>query len=563
MVQNEDSFDLEEDDDQVAPIMELNSKMNPRQDSSGMIIAQNNAMKRQGRPAFFRHSDSFRLDSVRNFNMSGASSLGGRCASKSSQGVEIESFSLNDVEGRVKTTRRKFGQNVWSDKVPIGALDKYDPPKFDKDPAVKDFLMSVLESMFLFADLNKEDLHMLVDAMLLEEVKRKDVIINQGDVGDYFYIVDHGNVAFYVGEKNVGSGNRGKSFGELALMYACPRTASCIAKTDCKLWKIDQKTFRYVMVHCSKKSEVKVLDALKKVSIFTGLTENYYKKLADAMERKVFERDEVIIRKGEVGHEFYVIQSGQVCVSDKGTERRKSNDSNSSVLGEGQAFGERALLTGDVRSATVVTFSEKCELLCLSRFDFERILGSLDGLLERSRWSHIISSVPQFTNMSQSIGDKNAMISFDVETIKELELAMKEVHFKADDIIMNKGDLGDTFYIIQSGNVSISHVSQTSMAFDVSDRILGPNEYFGERSLFTGELRSATVSALTDVTCKCLMRTDAERILSPMAATLERARWRRVLLEIPLVLQANLSPEEIEIVIDNVEKKDFCKGTSI
>lgn len=35
-----------------------------------------------------------------------------------------------------------------------------------------------------------------------------------------------------------------EGFGELALLYNAPRSASCIALTRCTLWGIDRKTFR-------------------------------------------------------------------------------------------------------------------------------------------------------------------------------------------------------------------------------------------------------------------------------------------------------------------------------
>ena len=43
----------------------------------------------------------------------------------------------------------------------------------------------------------------------------------------------------------------GRSFGELALMYNCPRNASVISATPAKLWALDRTTFRHILANSS------------------------------------------------------------------------------------------------------------------------------------------------------------------------------------------------------------------------------------------------------------------------------------------------------------------------
>jgi cGMP-dependent protein kinase len=41
--------------------------------------------------------------------------------------------------------------------------------------------------------------------------------------------------------------HKGDGFGELALLYNAPRSASCKTVTACKFWGIDRQTFKDVV----------------------------------------------------------------------------------------------------------------------------------------------------------------------------------------------------------------------------------------------------------------------------------------------------------------------------
>ncbi len=53
-----------------------------------------------------------------------------------------------------------------------------------------------------------------------------ETIIQQGEEGDNFYVIDSGSVDVYVNNDYVLSIKEGGSFGELALIYGTPRAAT-------------------------------------------------------------------------------------------------------------------------------------------------------------------------------------------------------------------------------------------------------------------------------------------------------------------------------------------------
>ena len=82
------------------------------------------------------------------------------------------------------------------------------------------------------------------------------------------------------------------------------------------------------------------------------------------------------------------------------------------------------------------------------------------------------------------------------DDVKEhLSLKMKKRIFLQDEIIIKQNDVGELFYIIVEGSVSVL-IEFDNKQFEVER--LGANDFFGEISLLTGESRSASVISITD-----------------------------------------------------------------
>ena len=102
-------------------------------------------------------------------------------------------------------------------------------------------LSKAIQSNLLFSHLDDSEKSDIFDAMQPFNYKAGETIIQQGEEGDFFYIIDQGEVEVYVNNKCVTSISDGGSFGELALIYGTPRAATIKAKAECKLWAIDRK----------------------------------------------------------------------------------------------------------------------------------------------------------------------------------------------------------------------------------------------------------------------------------------------------------------------------------
>lgn len=74
-----------------------------------------------------------------------------------------------------------------------------------------------------------------------------DRIFSEGETGDFMYVVVDGEVDLFVRDKLVEHLTAGGVLGEMALIGTGTRSATAVAKTDCKLVPIDERRFKFLV----------------------------------------------------------------------------------------------------------------------------------------------------------------------------------------------------------------------------------------------------------------------------------------------------------------------------
>jgi cAMP-dependent protein kinase regulator len=278
-------------------------------------------------------------------------------------------------------------KNVFA--APLENLGNFTAPVFPKDGDEKDFIREALKNNFVFEALSQRELGTIIGAFERIDVHGGDTLIQQGDAGDYFYIIREGKVRYEVSGNAVGHAVKGNSFGELALLYTSPRAASVIAESDTILYRVDQKTFRYIMQSQTLQTENDKKDLLMGVAFLKTLEPSDINKLIHTLTPRKFEPGEYLCRKGEQGDTFYVIQEGKVRVTEITIGSRDYEDQ---TIGPGDYFGERALATKEPRSANCIG-KTKGIALCIDIETFEKALGNLSVLTIKSEDKRKLVSV--------------------------------------------------------------------------------------------------------------------------------------------------------------------------
>lgn len=280
--------------------------------------------------------------------------------------------------------------------------DNWSPPFHQKTPEQLERLKHALKGNFLFAHLDDEQYSQVLGALVEKPIPAKDIrVIVQGDVGDYFYIVEKGAYEVYVHPSGsvqpgpaglgnmVGTIKAGGSFGELALMYNAPRAATVVsASPTSTLWALDRVTFRKILLESSFARRRMYEQFLAEVPLLSSLTPYERSKIADALESSKFSAGETIIKEGDQGTTFYLVASGEA-------DAYKSNtDGPVKHYQKGDFFGELALLNDQPRAATVIAATD-VEVAALGKSAFQRMLGPVESIMRRTKYVGVKSGVEE------------------------------------------------------------------------------------------------------------------------------------------------------------------------
>ena len=101
--------------------------------------------------------------------------------------------------------------------------------------------------------------------------------------------------------------------------------------------------------------------------------------------------------------------------------------------------------------------------------------------------------------------------ALDDEAATALRNSMSETSLRRGEVLFSEGDSGDKLYIVLEGKVKLGRSATDGRENLLA--IMGPGQMFGELSLFDPGPRSATVTAVTDVSFASLSHEDLLRWL--------------------------------------------------
>lgn len=264
-------------------------------------------------------------------------------------------------------------------------------------------------------------------------------------------------------------------------------------------------------------SAIKVVpkdDAVKQHIVSTVASNLLFKALdAQQMEAVVMSMEEVkvaageaVIKQGDEGNHFYIVDSGTFdCYVKKPDDGLEEPGKKVLDYGRGQTFGELALMYNTPRAASVVATSEAV-LWAMDRETFRTVILQMMSA-KRLRFEALLETVPLLRSME----------AYERTAVAD---AFEERTYAAGEAIVTEGEQGDTFYMLCSGTAVAA--KQGPDGKKKVHEYHKEGDYFGELSLLNDRPRAASIEAEVECTCVHLDRSSFERLLGPVIHILKR-----------------------------------------
>lgn len=255
------------------------------------------------------------------------------------------------------------------------------------------------------ACLEEQELDVILASMEHYEFCQGDLIIEEGKMGNTFFVTEAGTIQVSVSGNVVNTMGPGATFGGLSLLYHGPRTATVVALEDCHIWGANGDTFQAVLQENSMKHYAENRKFLDSIGILDCLTPEQKARAGEACMPVLCEKGSRVFTEGEPASSIYFVKKGQLEVLVGGSVQANGTLVNGTAISQllpGDCFGERAILRSEPRTATVIA-QESCELLTINIDDLKDVLGdNMATYLERNFILLGLKKTPIYSQFSSS-----------------------------------------------------------------------------------------------------------------------------------------------------------------
>lgn len=263
--------------------------------SSGKIISDENADEKQANSDnlffYWKRQDNKINDATTDPDVE----LPVMSKSVSAEVAKTKRLESSDLLHRLRKEKTTVSAPQKKAAEPWKAVHTFLLPVNEKSVAERTLIREALENNYVFENLNEASIGSFIQAFENVQVRKGHVLMKEGNTVDYFYIVADGQVATHKDDGKVKLSGPGTCIGESSLLYASARNSTVVANAEpTRLFRVDQKTFRYTMRRTVKAVNRKKMDLLKSIKVLQAFDPPDLQRLCDNMVGKCIQFFELV-----------------------------------------------------------------------------------------------------------------------------------------------------------------------------------------------------------------------------------------------------------------------------
>lgn len=150
-----------------------------------------------------------------------------------------------------------------------------------------------------------------------------------------------------------------------------------------QLYRLDQITFRTILQQQTLNVSDEYMNLLRQVKFLADLDDYHLFKLSSVLQKHTYTKDTVIVQKGDTdANVCYILLEGTVTCSEISLHDGSCTYTDIVLSQPGDYFGERAIMTGEPRAATVTATSDH-NVTCytIDKITFDTVLGNYQSII--------------------------------------------------------------------------------------------------------------------------------------------------------------------------------------
>jgi CRP-like cAMP-binding protein len=437
----------------------------------------------------------------------------------------------------------------------------------------------------LFTGLSESERQAVSGSFAEESSTAGSTLFSAGEAADRLFLLGAGFVRITTEAGQVlATLGPGSVLGETALFSGGKHDVSATAVSPVEYWALSDSSLRALVLEQPQmgiklgrnagaqivQMEAYLTHRLSRIPELQALPPHTQQAVAQHLEPRTLAEGEVLYRAGQAPAGIYLLESGAMELQpEAGAEglgvRR---------LAPGALLGALALITNKPVTEQAMAVEES-QLWLMSAENFHAVNSRHPGL-RRSLGRALVAPL-SVADQAQAVTRLQQMplfASVPAGVVQSLAQRMTLRHVPAGDRLYRVGEVGDAFYVVESGEIELTAENESGVIEEKAR--IGGGSFFGEVSLLTGQIRAEDATATRNsnlwvlpkqaldliaaeqpALAKALSQAVATRLAATTAPALDESRFRS------FELLAGLSAGELRAVAEVLHPTRFRAGEPI